>query len=249
MTHSPFRFQTVLETLNETEIHLRELADMLDHLQPKIAEFQNDFSRLRTHHDQFHQQAKMLESQCRQEYNALKHWFEYQQQCEQILSTISKQFEQSHPYHTLHQLSEFEENLTLNFNQLEQLSRLFGEARRVIEALDRSSQFQLTHTIEQYEARGRDLREHLEKKRAEAGNRASGSWFDERSNAFSATSRRNTEVDSRLRSSYEEMHEFHRDSGRHRERLDMYIQGETRPIESNCSHVLPGMALLTSLSS
>ena len=198
--------QTVLETLNETEIHLRELADTLDHLQPKIAEFQADFSRLRTQHDQFHQQAKTLESQCRSEYNALKQWFEYQQQCEQILNTISKQFEQPHPYHTLHQLNEFLENLTLNFTQLEQLSNLFGEARRVIEALDRSSQFHLTHTIEQYETRSRDLRERLEKKRVEAGKNSSLNLSCVPSNILSATSTTNTEVDSRLRSSFEAMY-------------------------------------------
>lgn len=184
-----------METLNETEIHLRELADTLDHLQPKIAEFQVDFSRQRTQHDQFHQQVKTLESQCRSEYNALKQWIEYQQQCEQILNAISKQFEQSHPYHTLHQLNEFLENLTLNFNQLEQLSNLFGEARRVIEALDRSSQFHLTHTIEQYETRARDLRERLEKKRVEAGKESSLNLSDVPSSVLSATSTTNTEVD------------------------------------------------------
>ncbi|CAF4624817.1 unnamed protein product, partial [Rotaria sp. Silwood2] len=160
---------TELEILNENDIHLRELADMLDHLQPKISEFISDYEQIKTKQEQLYNEAQTLEIKCRSEYNSLKQWIEIQQKIEHILTKISKDFEQTIQYHTLLQLEEFSKNLTLNLNNQEHIENLIEEARQIIVSLDRSNQDSIIRTIEQYEIRWKDLRERLNKKLEETG--------------------------------------------------------------------------------
>jgi len=54
-----------LEILNENDVHLREFADMIDHLQPKVSEFLIEFDQIKTKQEQLNQQAKVREfSEC-----------------------------------------------------------------------------------------------------------------------------------------------------------------------------------------
>jgi hypothetical protein len=106
----------------------------------------------------------MLESKCRFELNSSKQWIDIQQQLDRILTKITKDYDQTAQFHTLLQLEEFSENLTLNLNKQEHIDHLFVEARQVIESLDRSSQQSISRTIDQYETRWKDLRERLLKK-------------------------------------------------------------------------------------
>ena len=48
-----------MEILNENDVHLREFADMIDHLQPKITEFQIEFSQIKIKQEQLNEQAKV----------------------------------------------------------------------------------------------------------------------------------------------------------------------------------------------
>jgi hypothetical protein len=50
-----------LEILNENDVHLREFADMIDHLQPKVSEFLIEFDQIKTKQEQLNQQAKVRE--------------------------------------------------------------------------------------------------------------------------------------------------------------------------------------------
>jgi hypothetical protein len=52
-----------LEILNENDVHLREFADMIDHLQPKITEFLIEFDQIKTKQEQLNHQAKVRDSQ------------------------------------------------------------------------------------------------------------------------------------------------------------------------------------------
>ncbi|CAF1530249.1 unnamed protein product, partial [Rotaria sordida] len=160
---------TELEVLSENDVHLRELSDMIDHLQPKISEFINDFEQIATKQEQLNNEAQILESKCRSEYNSLKQWIEIQQKFEHILTKITKDFEQTIQYHTLLQLEEYSKNLILNLNNQEYIENLFQEARKTIESLDQSNQENINHTIEQYEIRWKDLCERLNKKLEETG--------------------------------------------------------------------------------
>ncbi len=51
--------QTVLEILNENDVHLREFADMIDHLQPQISEFLIEFEQIKTNQEQLNYEAKV----------------------------------------------------------------------------------------------------------------------------------------------------------------------------------------------
>lgn len=51
--------QTVLENLNENDVDLRELADTIDHLQPKITEFLHEFQHIQTEQERLTHQAKV----------------------------------------------------------------------------------------------------------------------------------------------------------------------------------------------
>ena len=98
------------------------------------------------------------------EYTSLKQWIDIQQQFERIFAKISKDFDQSSQAHSLFQLEEYAENLTVNANQNEHIENLFSEARRMITSLEQSNQKNLTRSIEQYQIRWKDLRERLKKK-------------------------------------------------------------------------------------
>jgi len=51
--------QTVLEILNENDIHLRELSNMIDHLHPQVFEFTNEFEQIRTKQEQLYVEVKV----------------------------------------------------------------------------------------------------------------------------------------------------------------------------------------------
>ena len=169
-----------MEIINENDVHLREFADMIDHLQPKITEFQIEFEQIKTKQEQLNHQAKVrdllhhssyslhlslkiFENKYRSEYNSLKQWIEIQQQLERILTKLSKDFDQTTQYHSLFQLEQLAENLLVNLNKHEHIENLLAEARRVINSLDQSNQTNLRRSIEQYEIRWKDLRERLTK--------------------------------------------------------------------------------------
>ncbi|CAM4782634.1 unnamed protein product, partial [Rotaria magnacalcarata] len=157
------RIQTELEILHENDGHLRELADMIDRLQPKISEFLSDFERINVKQEQLNDEAKALEDKYRSEYGSLKQWIEIQQKLEHILTKTTKDYEQTTQYHTLLQLDEFSKNLTLNLNKHEYIENLLQEARLAIESLDQSSQDNIIRSVQQYHLRWNDLREHLNK--------------------------------------------------------------------------------------
>jgi hypothetical protein len=163
--------------LNDNDVHIRELADMIDRLQPKVSEFLNDFEQIETKQEQLHNESKvkshiflllfyliklylkLLESKCRSEYNSFKQWIDIQQQLERILTKITKDFEQTTQYHTLLQLEEFSENIRLNLNHHDHIENLFQDARLTIQ----SDPQNLTRIIEKYETRWKDLQQRLNK--------------------------------------------------------------------------------------
>jgi uncharacterized coiled-coil DUF342 family protein len=51
--------QTILEILNENDVHLREFADMINHLQPKISEFLTEFEQIKTKQEELNSEAKV----------------------------------------------------------------------------------------------------------------------------------------------------------------------------------------------
>ena len=104
---------------------------------------------------------QQLESHCRSEYNALKHWIDIQQKLEHILTKLTKEFDQTVQYHNLLQMEEFSKNLTFDLNKQESIENILKEARNIIESLDQSSQDNIIHTIERYEIRWKDIRERL----------------------------------------------------------------------------------------
>lgn len=171
-----------MENLNENDVSVRELADMIGHLQPQISEFLHELKQIQTEQERLTQQAKVnnnsnidcsfpffqtFEGQYRLEYNSLKQWLEFQQQFERIFTKISKDFDQSSQAHSLYQLEEFTENLTVNTNQQELIENLFRDARRMINSLEQSNQKNLIRSIEQYEVRWKELRERLKQKLSE----------------------------------------------------------------------------------
>lgn len=105
-----------------------------------------------------------FQSRYQLEYTSLKQWIDIQQQFERIFAKISKDFDQFSQAHSLFQLEEYAENLTVNSNQNEHIEHLFSEARRMITSLDPSNQKNLTRSIEQYQIRWKDLRERLTRK-------------------------------------------------------------------------------------
>ena len=107
---------------------------------------------------------QIFESQYRLEYSSLKQWTDLQQQFERIFTKISKDFDQFSQAHSLFQLEEYTENLTVNTNQQEHIENLFREARRMLDSLEQSNQKNLTRSIEQYEIRWKELRERLKRK-------------------------------------------------------------------------------------
>ncbi len=51
--------QTVLEILNENDIHLRELSNMINHLHPQVFEITNEFEQIRTKQEQLYIEVKV----------------------------------------------------------------------------------------------------------------------------------------------------------------------------------------------
>ncbi|CAF3855305.1 unnamed protein product, partial [Adineta steineri] len=158
---------TVLEMLNETDNHLHEFYNMINHFQPTIYEFTNEFEQIKSKHEQLYHETKILENRFRSEYTTLKQWIEIQQQLELILTKLTKDFDQITQYNTLTQLEEYSENLILNLNKQEHIENLFQQTKQIIECLDQSSQYSIIRTIEQYETRWKNFQERLNNKHEE----------------------------------------------------------------------------------
>jgi hypothetical protein len=52
-----------LESLNENDIHIRELAAMIDRLQPRVSEFVNAFEQILTKQEELHNESKVIQHQ------------------------------------------------------------------------------------------------------------------------------------------------------------------------------------------
>ncbi|CAF4363636.1 unnamed protein product, partial [Adineta steineri] len=51
---------TVLEMLNETDNHLHEFYNMINHFQPTIYEFTNEFEQIKSKHEQLYHETKVI---------------------------------------------------------------------------------------------------------------------------------------------------------------------------------------------